>query len=216
MLPRRDQIGILRSAARSALRGLAALAILLSAGCPDTTLVELRKENLRLKEGLADRDRQTAALSAALEECNRQLAQARGLSPETLEKIFYADKIVIDPLSGGQDYDGQPGDDGVTVYLRPLDRDGDALKVAGDVRIELYDLAMPPGRNLIATHQFPVEKLRESWYGKLMTYHYTFRCPWQHGPPENPEITVRATFVDYLTRRVMTAQTVVKVRPPPR
>lgn len=212
----RGRFEILRHAVRSAGRGLVIFAILLSAGCPDARVVELGRENSRLKEGLADRDRQTAALSAALEECNRQLVQARGLSPETLEKIFYAEQIVIDPLSGGQDYDGQPGDDGVTVYLRPLDRDGDTLKVAGDVRIELFDLAMPPGRNLIATHNFPVEKVRESWYGKFITYHYTFRCPWQHGPPENPEITVRATFVDYLTRRVMTTQTVVKVRPPPR
>lgn len=211
-----ERLGVPGDAARRAARVLAAAAILLITGCPDTAVLELRKENSRLKEGVAERDRQIGALSAALEECNRQLRDARGISPETLDKIFYAESIVIDRLSGGEDYDGQPGDDGVTVYLQPVDRAGDALKVAGEARIELFDLGMPPGRNLIAAYSFPVEKVRESWYGKFWTYHYTFKCPWQHGPPENPEITVRATFVDYLTKRVMTAQTVVKVRLPPR
>lgn len=181
-------------------------------GCNGGAQVETQREISRLKEAVDERDRTVAAQQVALEECNRRLRVARAISDEDLAKIFYPETLLIEALSGGYDDDGRPGDDGVVVYLRPLDRDGDAIKAAGDIRIELFDLGMPAGRNLLATHYYPVEKARGLWYGKLMTYHYTLRCPWQHGPPQNPEVTVRATFVDYLTQRVMTAQKVVTVK----
>jgi len=124
-------------------------------------------------------------------------------------------RLEIEKLSGGEDYDGQPGDDGVTVYLKPLDKVGDIVKALGDIRIQLYDLANPPGRNLVGEYHFPAKTVGDKWHGKLMTYHYTLKCPWQRGAPEHSEITIRAVFRDYLTGHVMSTQTTCTVRPPP-
>jgi hypothetical protein len=180
-------------------------------GCAHTDALELRRENEKLKESIATKDHELVSQQSTIQELNQQLAVVRAFKPDDLQKIYYPEKLAIDSLTGGENYDGQPGDDGVTVYLKPIDRDGDVIKVAGDIRVELFDLSKPSD-NLIAKLHVPVEQVSKNWYGKLMTYHYTVRVPWQKGPPGNPEITVRATFVDYLTQRVLTAQTVVKVK----
>ena len=80
--------------------------------------------------------------------------------------------IVLDRLSGGYDDDGRPGDDGVVVYVRPVDKVGDALKTAGAIRVQVFDLAEGEG-HLVGDCFVPAEKAGEIWYGKLLTYHFT-------------------------------------------
>lgn len=190
--------------------------VLCATGCPPGPEIDdLRRENMRLNERITDQDHQLAAMRATLDGMNRQLAVARALTDEDLESIYYPEKLVIASLSGGDDYDGKPGDDGVTIHLKPVDRDGDTLKVVGDVRIELYDLENPEGHKLIGQYTFPAGEIAEYWYGGFLTYHYSFKCPWQKGPPRHPDITIRATFVDYLTERLVTAQTLCTVKLPP-
>jgi len=190
---------------------LSALVLLPSPACESPTTRELQTQISKLNERIAEKDQQLAGQRTTIEQLHDQLAKARGLSDEDLQKIFSPERIEIASLSGGDDYDGKPGDDGITVYLKPLDRDGDAVKVAGDIRIELYDLANPSGQKLIGEYVVAVDQASTYWYGKFATYHYTVRCPWQQGLPKHNEITIRATFVDYLTQRVMTAQTVCTV-----
>ena len=191
---------------------LAGLLALLQVGCLNNSQIELERRVATLEEQVAQRDNQLAASQATIDDLQKSLQTVRGLTDEDLERVFYPEKIELASLTGGDDYDGQPGDDGISVYLRPIDRTGDALKVAGDIRIELYDLQNPSGQKLIGEYEFPVDQVSELWYGKFATYHYTLRCPWKNGPPKHDEITIRATFVDYLTQRSMTAQVVRKVQ----
>ena len=177
--------------------------------------MQLRDENSALRDAIHKKDEQLVAQKAALDQTNQQLAVARSISEDDLKKIFYPEQLVIDKLSGGADYDGKPGDDGVTVYLQPVDKYGDVIKVAGDIRIQLYDLAASPAENLIGEYFVPVDQVAKLWHGKLWTNHYTIKCPWPHGPPKHDEITVRATFTDYLTKRVVSAQSTCKVKLPP-
>lgn len=174
--------------------------------------VDPASENRKLKDELAACKVEAENLRQTVAEQRKQLDVARGFTDADRKKIFAPVQINILTISGGENYDDKPGDDGVTVHFQPLDEVGDALKVAGDVRIELYDLANPEGRKLIGEYYVPADKIGENWYGKLMTYHYTIRCPWQQGPPQHSEITIRLTFVDYLSQRVINAQKVVTVR----
>ncbi len=191
------------------------LNLLPSSGCPNQTELELQRKITALNDRVVEKDNQLVAQRVTIEQLHKQLQDCRGISDDDLTKIFYPEKVVIASLSGGDDYDGQPGDDGITVYLRPVDRDGDAIKVAGNILIQLYDLANPPDENLIGEYSFPVEAVSRLWYGKLATYHYTLRCPWQRGPPRHREITIRAIFTDFLSKRVVTAQAVCTVKPGP-
>lgn len=189
-------------------------ALFLATGCQSPVEIALRREISELKTTLKQKDDQLVAQKAALDQVNEQLRVARSISEDDLKKVFYPETLVIDKLTGGGNYDGQPGDDGVTVYLRPLDKDGDVIKVAGDVRIQLYDLAAPGGQ-LIGEYFVPVDQIGKLWSGKLWTGHYTIKCPWPKEPPKHTEITVRATFVDYLTKRVVSAQATCNIKLPP-
>jgi len=186
------------------------------AGCQSPAEVELRREVVELRGRVKQQEDLLAARQAAIDELHRQLAAARGISDEDIGRLFYPERLIIDKLTGGYDSDGVPGDDGVVVYLKPVDREGDVLKVPGDITIQLYDLAAPAGDNLVGEYRLSVDEVAKLWHGKLWTNHFTIRCPWLHGPPRNPEITVRAIFVDYLTRRVVSAQSTctVKLSPP--
>jgi hypothetical protein len=190
------------------------LAALLPA-CQAPPEVALRKEITDLRDTLKKKDDQLVAQKASIDQLESQLEVARGLSDEDLKHIFYPEKLEIEPLSGGENYDNKPGDDGVTVYLRPVDKDGDALKVAGDIRIQLYDLAAAPEKNLIGEYFIPVDQVGKLWHGKLWTYHYAIKCPFPDGPPEHTEVTIRAVFVDYLTKRVVSAQSTCQIKLPP-
>ena len=181
-------------------------------GCWHPSDVEARREVLRLRETVAQQKNELAAQEETISKLNKQLDTVRAIKPEDLAKIFYPVQLVIDSLSGGYDSDGKPGDDGVVVYLRPVDADGDVLKVAGEIRIQLYDLAAPPRQNLIGEYVIPVDEARKLWYGKFLTNYYAVKCPWPHGPPQHSEITIRATFIDYLTQRVITAQQTCQVK----
>lgn len=192
---------------------LAPIVALLSVGCQSGGATDLNRENGRLKEQVADRDRQIVTRDATIQGLNEQLRVARAIKPDDLRKIFYPETISIERLTGGYNDDGKQGDDGIVVYVQPVDRDGDALKVAGDIRVELFDLEAS-GDRLVGTTVVPVDKVAALWYGKFNTYHYTIKCPWSAGAPKHSEITVRVTFVDFLTQRVMTNQVVCKVALP--
>ena len=180
-------------------------------GCQTNTQIDLERRVTALEGQVEQRDNELAARQATIDDLYQRLQTVRALTDDDLRRIFYPEKIELASLSGGDDYDGQPGDDGITVYLRPIDRTGDALKVAGDIRIELYDLQNPSGQKLIGEYEFPVDQIAELWYGKFATYHYTLRCPWQNGPPKHHRDHDPRHVRDYLTQRSMSTQAVRKV-----
>lgn len=194
---------------------VACLSVFSWAGCQSPAEVELRREVAELRGRVKQQEDLLAARQATIDELHRQLAVARGISDEDIGRLFYPERLIIDRLTGGYDSDGAPGDDGVVVYLKPVDREGDVLKVPGDITIQLYDLAAPAAENLVGEYRLSVDEVAKLWHGKLWTNHFTIRCPWLHRPPRNPEITVRAIFVDYLTRRVVSAQSTCTVKLPP-
>ena len=101
-----------------------------------------------------------------------------------------------------------PGDDGVTVYLRPRDADGDVVKAPGRISIQLLDNTNLRTPRVLALKVFDdPEELRKLWHGRFATNHYTLKCPF---PPEvelptSRRVTVSAEFTDYLTGATLTA-----------
>ena len=145
----------------------------------------------------------------------KQIDSLLSLGPKRLETIFHVASIRIGRYTGGIDSDGKEGHDGIKVYLKPIDQDGSTLKAAGDVTIQLYDLSADPKENLIGQYEWKAADISKKWSSGFMTYHYSFLCEWKSRPPRHGDVTVRAEFVDYLTGRHFTAQTVCKVNLPP-
>ncbi len=190
--------------------------LLTLSGCVSNETAKLRERIGELTDSVKAKDSQLVAKQAAIDELHRQLDVARKINEDDLKKLFYPKELEIDKMTGGEDYDNKPGDDGVTVYVRPIDQHGDIIKIPGDLTIQLYDLAAPQGRNFLGEYKIPVDKIGDLWHGKFLTQHYTIKCPWLHGPPEHDEVTVRVVFVDYLTKRTVSAQATCKVKLAPR
>jgi hypothetical protein len=197
---------------RATVGGLLLGAAIALGGCTTGGQPNYQRLYEQAQSQLKDRDTQIANLKAAIEQQQRQLATATGLSDTELKTLFFPDHIEIDSLSGGEHYEGgPPGDNGVTVYLKPVDRYGDTIKAAGDIHIQLYDLANPQGQELVGECSWKADQVARLWQSAFFTAHFVVKCPWQHGPPKHEQITIRATFIDYLTKRAMTAQAVGKV-----
>lgn len=165
-----------------------------------------RRENLKLKEQVQTfREKNLAQ--------DKQIHNLLKFGDKRLDLLFHVTDIKLGKYTAGADMDEAPGHDGIRVYLTPIDRDGHAIKAAGVVKIQLFDLAADPGGNLIGSFDYPVEKIAQHWHAGLMAYYYRFDCRWKKSP-KHSEITVRVEFTDYLMANTFTAQKVCKVRLP--
>lgn len=174
-----------------------------------------------LIQAVADRDREIdslhrkiKSLDDALADRDRQIEQLQRLGAGRLEKLFVVTRIRLGRHTGG--YGSDPlRHEGIKVYLEPIDGDGSVVKAAGEVTIQLFDLTAGAGDTRLGAYEFALDDIGKYWYGGAFTNRYVFECPWGDRRPAQPEITVRAGFVDALTGKTFTAQTVCTVNLPP-
>lgn len=184
-------------------------------GCDWGTSTErMRQLDQQMRE-LGDQvdklNKDVAAKDATIEAQRRQITTLQNLGERRLEKLYYVTAIKIDRLTGPANFDDKPGNDGIVVYFSPIDQEGHTIKAAGDIRIQLLDLANPDGQHLIGEYRLDVDHARKAWHGRMLTNHYSVKCPWKSGPPVHDEITVRVEFVDYLTGNTFRDQVVTKL-----
>jgi len=161
----------------------------------------LRIEKERLERTVAQR----GATIASLEQ---QTANLKGFGPGRKADLFAPMKLEIASLSGGADYDGKPGDDGITVYLRPRDADGDVVKVPGRMKVQLVDNTDIGSPRVLGVYAFDdLNEVRKTWHGKFGTQHFTLKCPFPPGVklPKSRRVFVSAEFLDFLTGATLTA-----------
>lgn len=168
----------------------------------------LREENERLKRRVAQLGGETSGLE-------RQIQSLKGFAPNAPADLFAPVEIKIVSLSGGADFDGKPGDDGVVVYLRPRDADGDAVKAPGRIRIQLMDNTNIGSPRVLGVYVFDnPDELRDTWHSRFATMHYVLRCPFMpDARPRGNRVTVNVEFTDFLTGRTLTAVKELAVNP---
>jgi len=176
----------------------------------------LQKDQQALQETLGRCRQEKDDLRDVVIDQQKQIRSLRALGPKRLEKLFYVSRIELGRYTGGVDLDGDGRSyEGIKVYLRPMDQHGSVIKAAGDVKIQLYDLAADPKANLIGEYDWNVDQLAKQWSGGFITYHYSFVCRWKSGPPKHDKVTVRVKFTDYLTGSAFSAEKQCAVKPPP-
>ncbi len=174
----------------------------------ERTVQEQQEQIRTLQEKITDQ-------ASTIRGLQTQLTEQRGLRGDAFKMLVYPEKIELEPLSGGYDDDAPAGDDGIVLYIRPIDRDGHVVKAAGSLKVVLYDLANPSDRNVIQDYYFDEPTMRAAWFGRMWTHHFTIRCPWPpSGPPAHDEITVDAVFTDLLSGQLLRTQQLFKVTLP--
>jgi hypothetical protein len=192
---------------------LAALSLGIS-GCngkSNQANIELRKQKHELESQVAELKRARDADAATIHSLQAQRGFVQTLPQDRTDRLFTAHGITLGRLTGGVDLDpARTGDEGIKVYVVPVDQTGDELKAAGSFVVELFDLGKPED-NLVGRWEFTPEQAKANWFGGALLYEYVLTCPWQRRP-EHSELTLRVTFRDELTGREFTVQKVISVK----
>lgn len=172
--------------------------------------LQLTREKLRSVETqLAGQEQTTRTLQ-------EDLARLRGLDQQqALAHLIVPVRLQFASLSGGFDDDRRPGDDGLQLFVQPLDADNHVIKAAGSLKVTILDPLNPPNRNVVAEYHYDVPTTRKMWYGRMWTSHFSIRCPWPNGQiPVHDELTGHVAFTDLLTGATLTVQQAFKIKLP--
>ncbi len=191
----------------------------LATGCdsvPSEKFRQVQRENQAAQEKVRQLEGLVADEQKSVRNLQEQLTNARGMDPALMAQLATPSRLQIESMSGGYDTDRKAGDDGIVLYVQPVDGDNDPIKAAGSFRVTLLDLSDPLQPKVISPYEFDVPTTRKLWYGRLMTNHYTIRCPWPPtGIPKTEKITAVIEFKDLLGGRILTAQQTFNVTLPP-
>jgi len=124
--------------------------------------------------------------------------------------------IYINPrLTGGEDFDRQLGDDGLTVMIEPRNKDKIFVPKAAEVTIVLLDPAKDGEAARYASWVFDKDVAGEVLRSESLDRGLFFRIPWSGAPPDNERLHL---FVRYHTDdgRKLEADRLITIRPPGR
>jgi hypothetical protein len=170
---------------------------------------ELKSQLVRAEEDLKVARSDAATLRKQLSKQHHHVA----LSEEQADVVYRAEAIKFSNLlTSGQNRDGQPGDEGLSVMLNPVDVHGDLVKLAGEVELELFDMSLSADQQRLGQWKFSTAEVREHWHKGLIGSGYLFQVDWQRIPVAS-ELTLHARF-SINDGRKFDATTQVKVDPP--
>ena len=95
------------------------------------------------------------------------------------------------------------------VYIKPYDATGDAIKSAGSVDVQLWNLEERPEKAMIGQWAISPEELSQMWINSFITGYY--RVSLDVNSPElekDKGYTVKVTFTEYITGKVFEQQLV--------
>jgi hypothetical protein len=167
-----------------------------------------------------DLEREKVELAGQLEQCQVELEQVKAqvkalaaLPPDKQEDVYSLRAVRINRFTGFYDKDEDGRREKLIVYLQPVDQTGDVLKAPGTASVQLWDLSRPGGQALLAQWQVGPEEIRKLWYNSLTSPSYRLTFDFAATPEMLAQpLTVKATFIDYLSGQVFNAQHVIQPR----
>jgi uncharacterized coiled-coil protein SlyX len=209
----RPCIAVYGAAARAALVGAAVMLALAGCGPSKPSVVApMQKEIISQETQIQQLQQRVANQQETIENQRKQIASLQQLGARRPSRLAPVEGIKFASLSGGYDENGDGSHDGVVVYVQPYDGDGDILKTSGELTIRLFDLSNPAGPKLIRQYTWNSEQLRKIWSGRLMTSHFSARCPWPEDFQPPRQVTAQAQFLDYVTGKTFTQQAVFQIK----
>jgi len=183
-------------------------------GCESTQ----RRENpLAEKVETLSRDkreltRQVELLESKNKDLQKQINTLHGLADDVkLKDLYDVKSIRITKYTNLYDKDKNGTKETLIVYIQLIDRDGDIVKAAGSVDVQLLDLNKDRDPTLLGKWNVTPGRLRKLWYNAFLKTHYrlTFDVSDKVQSFEEP-LTVTVTFTDYLTGKVFEEQKLIK------
>ncbi len=169
----------------------------------DGSEVDLAADNAHLQSKLAEQERH-------ISELEKQLAVLRGFDNNKLVTLVRVTEMQLGRYTRCYDGDADGIDDGLVVYINLRDGQGDVMKAAGAVTIELWDLAEKSGSQQLGNWHIAGAELPGYWLGGPLADHYRFELQWQdEQKPRHVNLTIKARFEEALTGNSFEAQKMV-------
>jgi cell division protein FtsB len=189
--------------------------LIFTAGCLETNKQQttLADQADKLKEQNAQLQKQIEQTKSENEELKSQVQVLSGV-PEQVkgENLYHLQKIRIGRYTNLYDKDKDGKMERLIVYIQPVDEDGDIIKAAGDVDVQLWNLSKEQDQALLCKGHVKPEELKKLWFAALMThYRLEFDVTGKIDKFKDP-LTVKVTFTDYLTGKVFKEQKVIEPR----
>jgi len=191
------------------------------AGCQDTRERDsLAAQVEQLTQEKTQLQRQIEQSEAQNKQLKEQVQVLAALPQEAkLENLRLLASIKIGRYSGFYDKDKDGRAEKLIVYVQPLDEEGDKIKAAGDVDVQLWDLSKGEDGALLGQWHVAPGELKKLWFDTLLTINYrlSFDLPASIDPGvlAGDSLTIKVTFIDYLTGRVLTEQKAIKTQQNP-
>ena len=195
------------------LLGLASLLLFCACnGSNQAEVARLVEQNTQLREHVRKLEITVSAQDNKIAQLEQAVGSFQQLGDRRIGELYHVSSIEITSLSGGSNFDDEPGDDGVTLYVKLYDQNGHVFKAAGTLAINLYDLSDPDKPNLISHAEYDLEQTKELWFGRLLTYHYRIQCRWQdQNRPKGKRLLAIVTFLDYLSGTALQTQQEIEI-----
>ncbi len=189
--------------------------LLFTAGCEEAGGKKraLNEQAYLLKQEKTQLARQVEQLEADNEQLQKQLQVLAGLPEQAKSKDLYElQRIKITRYTNLYDKDKDGKAESLVVYIQPMDTNGDIIKAAGAVDVQLWDLNITEGNALLGQWRVEPDELRKLWFAFLViNYRLTFDVTDIIDKFDEP-LTVKVTFIDYLSGKVLKDQRVIKPR----
>jgi len=146
------------------------------------------------------------------EQLEQQVNTLAGL-PDTVNaaQFFRLQDVKLTKRTGLYDKDKDGTCEKLIVYIKPLDLDGDVIKAAARVDVQLWDLNADGAEALHGTWAVEPEQLRKMWFSTMMSINYrlVFDLPDKAVPLQGP-LTVKVVFTDLLSGGVFNLNALAK------
>lgn len=193
---------------------LAFISGMMLAGCQKPGANDTLKQLQQCQEQQQILQRQLQEAQVRNAELERDMANLRQISGERMDHLIRAERIELGRFTGGFDDDKDGRDDRLKVYLVLRDRAGDVVKAAGEVDLEIWDLAQAQQSCLYRRH-FTLAETASCWLGGFLADHYKFEIPFGGDfTPTHNDLTIKLTFTDALTGQTHLVQQLVTIRNP--
>ena len=192
---------------------LCSCALMHFAGCESTgNRLSPTEEINNLKREKSELTRQIEHSKAENEQLKKQVQVLAGLKPDVEpEKLYNLQKVKVTKYTNLYDKDKDSKKEKLIIYIQPIDEEGDIIKVAGAVDVQLWNLNKKDGQALLGQWHVKPNELRKLWFATLVTINYRlmFDVADKIKSFEEP-LTVKVTFTDYLTGKIFKEQKVIK------
>lgn len=182
----------------------------LAAGCENGNakseqirVLRLEKDKLtwQIKESQAER-----------EQLEKQVEVLAGLGAEVrLANLYTIEKVNVTKYTNLYDKNKDGQAEKLIVYIQPRDAQGDIIKAAGSVEVELWDLSEKQGQALLGEWKVGPENLKKMWFATVVTTNYRLMFDVGDKIEEfDSPLTVKVKFTDYLSGKVFEEQKVIE------